>query len=144
MIFALISLNRHKGFLMIAIPLDSQNATTLSKLYGNAPFFALLDEQSGAFKVVENEQISKGPKIGAFLKKSGADATVFYHMGEGVYKGCDEALVSVYTSFQENLTLEDIFQGFKNSSLTMLDETNYVELLVSGEGMNNCQCGCKR
>ncbi|MEW6550595.1 MAG: NifB/NifX family molybdenum-iron cluster-binding protein [Campylobacterota bacterium] len=129
---------------MIAIPLDSQNCTTISKLYGNAPFFALLDEQSGAFKVIENKEISKGPKIGAFLKAVGADATVFYHMGEGVYKGCDEALVSVYTSFQESLTLEDIFQGFKNSSLTMLDETNYVELLVSGEGMNNCQCGCKK
>ncbi|QOG11263.1 NifB/NifX family molybdenum-iron cluster-binding protein [Arcobacter sp. FWKO B] len=129
---------------MIAIPLDSQSCTTVSKLYGNAPFFALLDEESGAFKVIENEEISKGPKIGAFLKKSGANSTVFYHMGEGVYKGCDEALVSVYTCFQEKLTLEEIFQGFKNSSLTMLDETNYVELLVSGESSNNCQCGCKK
>lgn len=47
---------------MIAIPLDSQEATTISKLYGKAPFFALLDTQNGNFSVIENERKGQGPK----------------------------------------------------------------------------------
>ncbi|MEA3499208.1 MAG: NifB/NifX family molybdenum-iron cluster-binding protein [Campylobacterota bacterium] len=126
---------------MLAIPLDKQDSTTISELYGNAPYFALLDGQTGAFRVVENVQKGNGPKSAEFLNDLGISSTIFFHMGEGVYKAFEQKCIDVYTSHKSEFTLEEIYRGFKNSKLTKLTSLNYSELLDSGS--TDCSCGCE-
>lgn len=127
---------------MIAIPLDNENSTTLSELYGNAPFFALLDTQTGNYKVVENEVKGKGPKSADFLKEKGAASTIFYHMGEGVYNSFVKNDMEIFTSEHTNYTIEEIYQSSLSSNLLKLDDSNYKELLDPGNG-SVCTCGCE-
>jgi predicted Fe-Mo cluster-binding NifX family protein len=126
---------------MIAIPLDSKESTTLSKLYGKAPYFALLDQFTGDFTVVENEAVGKGPKSADFLKSHGASATIFYHMGEGVYKSFEKNSMDVYCANYNEYSLDEVYQNFLNASVTKLDQNNYEKLLDPGEG-ETCKCGC--
>jgi predicted Fe-Mo cluster-binding NifX family protein len=127
---------------MLAIPLDTQDSTTLSKLYGKAPFFALLDTEIGSFKVVENEVIGKGPKSAEFLKSVGADSTIFYHMGEGVYKSFEQNSMDVFCASYQEDSIEAIYQNMKKESYKKLDSSNCSELLDPGEG-ETCKCGCE-
>jgi len=127
---------------MLAIPLDTKDSTTLSKLYGKAPYFALLDTQRGSFRVIENEVIGKGPKSGDFLKKHNADSTIFYHMGEGVYKGFEKNNMDVYCANYNQYTIEEIYRNFLNKKTTKLTNSNFQSLLDAGEG-ETCKCGCE-
>jgi predicted Fe-Mo cluster-binding NifX family protein len=127
---------------MLAIPLDSKNATTISKLYGKAPFFALLDTKLGHFKVVENEVVGDGPKSAPFLSKYGVTSTIFYHMGEGVYKSFEKERMSVYTVEQRPCSIDEIYVNMQNKKFQKLDSQNFSTLLDSGE--SNCTCGCKK
>jgi predicted Fe-Mo cluster-binding NifX family protein len=127
---------------MIAIPLDTKDSTTLSKLYGKAPYFALLNKQTGQFSVIENEVIGKGPKSADFLKSKNASSTIFYHMGEGVYKSFEKNNMDVFTSNYNNYTLKEIFKNSRDEKLTKLDSTNYDKLLDPGAG-ETCTCECE-
>lgn len=126
---------------MIAIPLDNQESTVLSELYGNAPFFALLDSETGTFKVVENEEVGNGPKSADFLKTLGVSSTIYYHMGEGVYKSFVKNGLDVFTSDHTKYTLDEIFDLSLNDKLLKLNDTNYKELLDPGSA-GACKCGC--
>ena len=127
---------------MIAIPLDSQNSTTISELYGNAPFFALLDGSTGNFSVVENEACGNGPQSAGFLKDKGATSTIYYHMGEGVYKAFVKNGMEVFTSSHSKCSLDEIYRDLLSNSFTKLDDSNYEELLDPGNG-GACKCGCE-
>lgn len=124
---------------MIAIPIDTQSSTTISDLYGNAPFFALLDTNSGFFQVVKNEEFGNGPKIVPFLKDLGVSKTVFIHMGEKLFTLYDDASVEVFTCKDEKASIDAIYNDYLGGSLLKLDETNYKDLVDIG-----CtSCGCK-
>jgi predicted Fe-Mo cluster-binding NifX family protein len=127
---------------MLAIPIDKKDSTTLSKLYGRAPFFALLDTEIGNFTVVENEAMGKGPKSAEFLKEKGACATIYYHMGEGVYKGFEKNGMEVYCANYCTDSLDLIYQNFKNGLYTKLNSDNFEKFLDPGEG-ETCKCGCE-
>ncbi|MEA1916248.1 MAG: NifB/NifX family molybdenum-iron cluster-binding protein [Campylobacterota bacterium] len=127
---------------MLAIPIDNQNSTTLSKLYGKAPYFALLNTHTGNFRVIENEVVGKGPKSAEFLKEQNATATIFYHMGEGVYKSFEKNSMDVYCANYNQYSIEEIYRSFLNGSTTKLDSTNFQTLLDPGEG-EVCKCGCE-
>jgi predicted Fe-Mo cluster-binding NifX family protein len=124
---------------MIAIPLDEKTKTTISKLYGNAPYFALLDEITGNFSVIENAECGNGPKSADFLKSKGASKTIFYHMGEGVYNAFSKNGIEVFTCKHSRATLEEIYSAF--DKFEKLDSTNYQELLDPGS--STCKCGCE-
>ena len=121
---------------MIAIPLDTKDSTLISKLYGNAPFFALLDPETGTFKVVENDGLGDGENTAKFVSQTEANCTLFYHMGEGVYKCLSENSIDVYTVSQISVTLEDIYMGFPQNRFKKLNDSNASTLLDSG----NCTC----
>ena len=123
---------------MLAIPLDTKEKTTLSKLFGNAPYFALLDLQTGQFRVIENEQCGNGGKSAALLAQKGVKKTVFYYMGEGVYNELAKHGVEVYTSQHTVESIDAIYRAFLRSSYIKLDATNYKELLDSGS--KSCSC----
>ena len=124
---------------MIAIPLDTQNSTIISQLYGNAPFFALLDVNSGFCKVVKNEECGNGPKIVPFLKELGISKTVFIHMGEKLFNLYNDANVEVFTCKDKKASIDAIYNDYLIESLVKLDTTNYKDLVDS-----DCtSCGCK-
>jgi predicted Fe-Mo cluster-binding NifX family protein len=126
---------------MLAIPLDAKDATVISTYYGNAPFFALLDEETGAFTVIENSECGNGIDGANFLKDKGITSTIFYHMGEGLYKLYTENGIDVFTCKKELMSLDRVYTGFLQNNLQKLDSSNYKELLDSGNGP--CKCGCE-
>ncbi|DAB33542.1 MAG TPA: dinitrogenase iron-molybdenum cofactor biosynthesis protein [Sulfurospirillum sp. UBA12182] len=125
---------------MIAIPLDNKDATTISTLYGQAPYFALLDEVGGSFTVLENSACGNGVKGVEFLKSKGIDGTVFYHMGEGLYKMYAQDGVSVFSVQKELMSLDKIFLSLQKEELVKLDKSNYKELLDAGVCESKCGC----
>jgi len=127
---------------MIAIPISTKDATTISDLYGKVPYFALLDHCSGEFSVVENKVKGEGPKSAEYLKSLGVDSTIFYHMGEGVYKAFDKNEMDVYSAEHNYMSIDEIYHSFRKEELTKLDASNYDKLLDPGEGQS-CQCGCE-
>jgi len=124
---------------MLAIPLDEKNSTTISKLYGNAPFFALFD--GAKLKILENEVCGKGPESAKFLKDKGASSTVFYHMGEGVYNAFIKNEMDVYSSQHNEYLISQAHQLLESKQLIKLDDNNYKELLDPGSN-GECKCGC--
>lgn len=127
---------------MIAIPIDSQTTTAVSKLYGNAPYFALLNLEDGSFNVTKNQKKGSGLEIAPFLKGLGVEGTVYKHMGEGVYKSFERLGIDVFCCAGDSSSLEDIYQGFKKDSFTKLDKNNFQTLLDPGAG-GKCNCGCE-
>ncbi|MEA3352527.1 MAG: NifB/NifX family molybdenum-iron cluster-binding protein [Campylobacterota bacterium] len=127
---------------MLAIPLDTENSTTISELYGQAPYFAILNMQVGNFKVVKNEVIGQGPKSAEFLNSLGATSTIFYHMGEGVYKSFEKKGMDVFSSDHSKDSIDSIFRKIRKSQCIKLDESNYKKLLDPGNG-GSCKCGCE-
>lgn len=126
---------------MIAIPLDDKDSTKLSKLYGNAPYFALLNEKDKSIGVVENKELGKGPKSAEYLKTLGVSSTVYYHMGEGVYKSFVKNGMDVFTAEHNEYTFDEIFKLKSLNSLTKLDDSNFDDLLDPGDN-GACKCGC--
>lgn len=125
---------------MLAIPLDTNEATILSELYGKAPYFALLDLTTGSHKVVENKECGNGLKSAEYLKDLGVKSTIFFHMGEGVYKACAKNGIDVYTSKKEPLSIDSIYTKALNGSFKKLNSENYNVYLDAGS--EPCTCGC--
>ena len=126
---------------MIAIPLSESGSTVISDLYGNAPHFAILDISSGYFKVVENEGCGDGEDTAKCVENLGVSSTIFYHMGEGVYKHLEENGVKVYTSSKNYLTIEEIYRKFLDDSCKLVTSSNSDSLLDPGKA--SCTCEAK-
>ena len=127
---------------MLAIPIDTESSTTLSKLYGKAPFFALLDTKTGKYTVMKNEVEGKGPKSGDFLKSQGVTSTIFYYMGEGVYKSFEKNGMDVFTADYNEYPIEEIYSKFTKNEIVKLTKENFEDLLNPGEN-EVCSCGCE-
>ncbi|MGM0623647.1 MAG: NifB/NifX family molybdenum-iron cluster-binding protein [Campylobacterota bacterium] len=127
---------------MLAIPIDSQTTTAVSKLYGNAPFFAMMNLDDGSFNVVKNQKKGNGLEIAPFLKGLGVEGTIYKHMGQGVYDSFERLGIDVFCCAKDSSSLEDIYQGFKKGSFEKLDANNFQTLLHPGEG-GACKCGCE-
>lgn len=125
---------------MLAIPLDENTSTTISKLYGNAPYFALFNGTN--LSIVENEEKGNGPKSAEFLKDKGATSTIYYHMGEGVYKAFVKNNIDVYSAEHNEYLISQAYEMFKSNSLTKLTSQNYEALLDPGSN-GECTCGCE-
>ena len=128
---------------MIAIPLSKSNSTVISDLYGNAPYFALLDLTTGYFSVVENKGCGNGTDTAKCVKDLGASSTIFYHMGEGVFKYLDENCIKVYTSSKVYLTIEEIYRKFLDASCKLVTQGNCDHLLDPGTTSCSCECDKK-
>ncbi len=125
---------------MLAIPLDEKSSTTISKFYGNAPYFALFDGDT--LDIVENEGCGNGPKGAEFLKSKGVTSTIYYHMGEGVYKAFAKNNIDVYSSKHNEYLISQAYQMLDTDKLVKLTDENYKELLDPGNG-GECKCGCE-
>jgi predicted Fe-Mo cluster-binding NifX family protein len=126
---------------MIAIPLDKEESTVISKLYGNSPYFAFLNEETGTFKVVENVGCGDGIDTASFISSQNIDSTIFYYMGEKVYNYLDEKGLKVYSSSKTHLTLDEIYNNFRDSKYELVTKENSSVLLDSGS--SSCTCSPK-
>lgn len=122
---------------MITIPLDTKGSTSLSELYGNAPYFAILDIDSGSFSVIENTECGNGPKLISYLIQQGTSATVYSHMGDKLFKLYNEEGVRVFTCKEKNQSIDLIYKDFLSDSLIRVNESNYTKLT------DVCSSSCK-
>lgn len=123
---------------MIAIPLSDEGATTISDLYGNAPYFAMLDMSSGDYRVMKNEGCGDGEDTAKFVVDAGASSTIYYHMGEGLFKILNDKSINVYSAAKVYLTLDDIYTDFYKKRYKKLTTDNASSLLDAGT------CTCKK
>lgn len=126
---------------MIAIPLSNNESTTISDLFGNAPFFALLDPVSGYFKVKENKGCGDGVDTAVCVKDLGATSTIFYHMGEGVFNQLDTDGIKVYSSSKIYMSIEEIYRKYLKGECKLVTKDNCESLLDSGSTSCNCSKG---
>ena len=127
---------------MLAIPLDNEFDANISELFGQAPYFGLLNLDDGELTVVKNEVMGEGPKSANFLRSFGVDSAVYYHMGEGVYNSFVENKMDVYTTEHTKMSLNEIHENYLKKKLSKVDGSNYKEKLDPGNG-GVCQCGCE-
>ncbi len=124
---------------MIAIPLDNEDSTQISKLYGNSAFFAFLDEETGSFKVVENPACGDGINTAKFVSSQNIDSTIFYYMGDKVYEYLIEKGLKVYSCLQTHLSIDEIYMQLSTGDCIEVTKENSSTLLDSG----NSACTCK-
>lgn len=124
---------------MIAIPLDNEGSTEISKLYGNSAFFAFLDEKTGSFKVVENPACGDGLNTAKFISSQNIDSTIFYYMGDKVYEYLIEKGLKVYSCLKTHLSIDAIYMQLSTCDCIEVTKENSSTLLDSG----NSACTCK-
>ena len=124
---------------MIAIPLDKKESTTISELYGNTPYFAFLDEETGTFKVVENQGCGDGMNTAAFVSDKNIDSTIFYYMGEKVYDFLEDKGLKVYSCLKTHCSIDEIYMQLLVNKAKLVTKENSSALLDSG----NSACTCK-
>jgi predicted Fe-Mo cluster-binding NifX family protein len=128
---------------MIAIPLDKNESTVISSLYGNTPYFAFLDEETGTFNVVENKGCGDGIETAKFLSEQKVDSTIFYHMGEGIYNFFQEKGLKVYSCVKNYLSIDEIYLQVIDQNCKEVTKSNCSALLDSGTTSNTCSCSSK-
>jgi predicted Fe-Mo cluster-binding NifX family protein len=126
---------------MIAIPLEKKESTVISKLYGNTPYFAFLDEETGTFKVVENKGCGDGIDTAKFISSQNVDSTIFYHMGEKIFQYFEEAGLKVYSCMKSSLSIDEIYRELLSSKCKEVTKENCSTLLDSGS--SSCTCSSK-
>ncbi len=124
---------------MIAIPLDNKESTVISKLYGNSAYFALLNEETGAFKVLKNTACGEGMEADEFITALKVDNKSFNYMGEKVYDNLKEKGLRVYSCLKTHLSIDEIYQNLLKNKCKEVTKENSSELLDSG----NSACTCK-
>jgi len=126
---------------MIAIPLDRKESTVISKLYGNSPYFALLNEETGSFKIVKNEGCGDGIETAKFISSHKVDSTIFFHMGEGIYNFFQEKGLKVYSCVKSYLSIDEIYRQYLSKKCKEVTKSNCSTLLDSGT--TSCSCSSK-
>ena len=121
---------------MIAIPLDRRDSTTISEYFGNAAYFALLNENNGFFKVIENDGCGNGLETAEFLFNQKIDGTIFYNMGEGIFNFFHEKGIKVYSNVNTFVSIDEIYRQFLDKTYKEVNNFNKDTLLDSG----NCTC----
>jgi len=94
---------------MIAVPLDTKEAIEVSYEYVKAPYFALINPETGFYKVIENKKLDS--LIIEVIHDHGAVATVCHIVDHSILELCKQRGVSVYeTKENRSLTLDNIFK----------------------------------
>lgn len=128
---------------MIAIPIESAKPTMMSsKLFGNAPMFAVYEPEEEQFFVIQNEGEGDGLKTASFLKKKGITSVVYTYLGEGLYKALNNDGIEVYYLGNESLPITGIIDTLDEGGFVKVEPANAKTYLNPGTDTGDCRCGC--
>lgn len=124
---------------MLAIPIDSKESKSVSKLFGNVEFFMLYNEETQEASVVENLGKGDGVKTGEFVA-SVADKTLYIHLGKGPFNQMLKSNMQIYCIESKGVSIEDAISLFKDGKFPLVTKESAKEYLDSGNP--NCECTC--
>lgn len=128
---------------MIAIPVESNTHETMStKLFGNAPFFALVDPKSKESKIIPNEGCGNGIKTANCLIEHGATSAVYGFLGDGPFHIMVREGMSVYWLGSEPMPLDRAIDAVLSNTLIHVTLDNADRYLDPGTAAGACECGC--
>ena len=92
--------------------------------FGRAPFFLVMDTESGAFEIIENKaeavQGGAGIKAAQLVLDAGAEAVIAYRMGQNAFDVLKKAKVQLLRAEGEHAEAAALFKAGK---LKELDQT---------------------
>jgi predicted Fe-Mo cluster-binding NifX family protein len=128
---------------MIAIPVESPSSDTMStKLFGNAPFFALVDPKNRQSTIVPNEGCGNGIKTASFLLEQGASSAVYGFLGDGPFHVMVRGGMEVYWLGKEAMQLDKAIETALSQTLIRVTPENADQYLDPGTAAGACECGC--
>lgn len=128
---------------MIAIPVESDVEEPITtKLFGNAPFFALVDPKTSEKKIISNEGCGNGVHTANFLIAQGATRALYGFLGDGPFHVMHREGTEVYWLGKETMPLDQAIQAALNDSLVRVTLENSSQYLDSGTNNGSCECGC--
>lgn len=129
---------------MIAIPVetDKTEGSEIAPLYGNAEYFAFVDEATGKVEIFKNTEAGNGIKTARFLVEKGATKTAYIHMGDGPFGELEKNGVAVYCAGKEPMPIQAVVDGIASGSFAQVTKANAKELLDPGTPAGDCRCGC--
>ena len=128
---------------MLAIPVDTENfGVKSSKLFGNAPSFALYDLAKKEFFFKENTGCGNGIKTAETLHAWGVKNVVYSYLGDGPFKSMEKEGINIYFIGKEPMELSKIVDGLDKQNFTKVDAENATTFLDPGTNSGNCECGC--
>ncbi len=94
--------------------------------FGRAPFFLVMDTESGAFEIIENKaeavQGGAGIKAAQLVLDAGAEAVIAYRMGQNAFDVLKKAKVQLLRA--EGETAAEAAALFNAGKLKELDKIN--------------------
>ncbi len=129
---------------MIAIPVETEKkeGAVIVPLYGNAEYFAFVDEATGKVEILKNTEAGNGIKTAKFLVEKGATKTAYIHLGDGPFGELEKSGVAVYCVGKEPMSVEKVVEGIVADSFAQVTKANAKELLDPGTPAGDCRCGC--
>ena len=128
---------------MIAIPVESATPTIMSsKLFGNAPMFAIYEPQEEQYFIIRNSGEGNGMETAKFLKEQGVKSVLYTHLGEGLFNALHKDNINVYYLGKESISVTKIIENYFEDGFVKVEPENAKELLDPGTSSDNCQCGC--
>ncbi|WP_294917945.1 NifB/NifX family molybdenum-iron cluster-binding protein [Sulfuricurvum sp. PD_MW2] len=128
---------------MIAIPIEKGTHDSMStKLFGNAPFFALIDPHTKIPKIVSNEGCGNGIKTANFLVQLGATSALYGYLGDGPFYVMVREGMRVYWLGKEPMPLEQAITIALEGNLIQVTPDNASAYLDPGTSSGECECGC--
>lgn len=128
---------------MIAIPVESARPDTMStKLFGNAPYFALVDANGSTCKIIPNEGCGNGIKTAHFLLDQGATSALYGFLGDGPFHVMAREGMEVFWLGKETMSLDKAVEAALSDTLVHVTPHNAATYLDPGTVAGACECGC--
>jgi len=128
---------------MIAIPVESDSRDVMStKLFGNAPFFALVNPSDKSYTLVPNEGCGNGIMTANYLLEKGATSAVYGFLGDGPFHVMVRGGMNVYWLGKEVMPLTQAIDIALSDTLTHVTVENAKQYLDPGTAAGACECGC--
>jgi len=128
---------------MLAIPVDTESfGVKSSLLFGNAPMFALYNEDEKQFVFKKNPACGNGIKTAEALKSWDVSRVVYSFLGDGPFNAMEKYDMGIYHIGKEVLGISEIVKGLEENLYIKVDTMNADTYLDPGTTAGSCECGC--
>lgn len=143
-VFALqIRYEKYKELNVLAIPVDTESfGVTSSLLFGNAPMFALYNNDEKQFVFKKNPGCGNGFETAKALKSWDVTQVVYSFLGDGPFNAMNKYGIEIFHIGKETLGVSEIVKGIEDNLYIRVDTNNADIYLDPGTAAGNCECGC--